>query len=42
MRTVNNNNKTHLTALYPGRPGWAGVRRNIHSLTPCLCGIIHF
>jgi len=27
--------KTHLTALYPGRPGWAGtIKKNIHSLTP--------
>ena len=29
---------THLTALYPGQTGWASIRRNIHSLTPCLCG----
>jgi len=29
---------TRLTALYTGRPEWAGTRRNIHSLTPCLCG----
>jgi len=29
---------THLTALYPGQPGWASNRRNIHSLTPCFCG----
>jgi len=27
-----------LTALYPGRSGWASTRRNMHSLTPCLCG----
>jgi len=29
---------THLTAFYPGQPRWAGTRRNIHSLTSCLCG----
>jgi len=25
-------------ALCPRWPRWAGSRRNIHSLTPCLCG----
>jgi len=25
-------------ALYPGWPGWAATRKDIHSLTPCLCG----
>jgi len=25
-------------AFYPGQRRWAGTRRNIHSLTPCLCG----
>jgi len=24
------------TALFPGLPGWAGTRRNIHLLTPIL------
>jgi len=23
-------------AIYPGRPGWASTRTNIHSLTPSL------
>jgi len=27
-----------LTVLYLGWPGWDTTRRNIHSLTPCLCG----
>jgi len=29
---------THLMALYPGRPVWAGVRKNVHSLTLYPCG----
>jgi len=29
---------TRLTAVHAGQPGWAGTRRNIHSLTLCLCG----
>jgi len=28
---------TRLSALYPGRPRWASIRKK-HSLTPCLCG----
>jgi len=36
--TVNNHWTTRLMALYPGRPGSAGSRQNIHLLTPCLCG----
>jgi len=38
LTTTTTTTTTHLTALYPGRRGWAGTRRNIHSLTPCLCG----
>jgi len=32
-----NHATAHLTALYPRQPGWAGTRRNIYSLTSCLC-----
>ena len=28
---------TCLMVLYPCQPGWAKARRNIHSLTSCLC-----
>jgi len=28
-----NNNNNRFMALYPGLPGWAGTRRNIHPLT---------
>jgi len=31
---------SRLTALYPGWPGWANTRRNIHSLTPWFVAII--
>ena len=32
------NTATHLMALYPGQPGWASSRRNIHPPTLHPCG----
>jgi len=34
---VKQNPTTRLMALCPGRPGWADTRKNIRSLTSCLC-----
>ena len=31
-----------LSGLYPGQPGWAGTRRNIHPLTPIMSSIVPY
>jgi len=36
VNTLQQQKQRRFMALYPGLPGWAGTRRNIHPLTPIL------